>query len=187
MPAAKPRRPRRLAPSCSHAYGRWHKEAPPAIACDRCAGGEAGRHRGARARHAIQCLEAGGVRGEGESTGGRPARRAQVARDRRKHAERDQRLRQDRRRRAAVGRQRHDRLARPRARRLRRAAADDEPGRAGRRQPELAEGRPARPDAARGLHPPREDHALRPRAHPRAHRACARLGRARLLRVHASR
>ena len=36
------------------------------------------------------------------------------------------------------------------------------------------------PDAARGLHPAREDHALRPRAHPRAHRARARLGRARL-------
>ena len=32
------------------------------------------------------------------------------------------------------------------------------------------------PDAARGLHPPREDHPLRPRAHPRAHRARARLG-----------
>ena len=38
----------------------------------------------------------------------------------------------------------------------------------------------ARPDAARGLHPPREDHALRPRAHSRAHRARARLRRARL-------
>ena len=39
------------------------------------------------------------------------------------------------------------------------------------------------PDAARRLHPAREDHALRPRAHSRAHRACPRLGRARLLRV----
>ena len=61
--------------------------------------------------------------------------------------------------------------------------AHDQPGRAGRRQPELAEGRPARADAARRLHPAREDHALRPRAHSRAHRARARLGRARLLRV----
>ena len=41
----------------------------------------------------------------------------------------------------------------------------------------------ARPDAARRLHPAREDHALRSRAHSRAHRPCARLGRARLLRV----
>ena len=41
----------------------------------------------------------------------------------------------------------------------------------------------ARADAAGGLHPPREDHPLRPRAHPRAHRARARLGRARLLRA----
>ena len=52
-----------------------------------------------------------------------------------------------------------------------------------RRQPELAARAPARPDAARGLHPAREDHALRPRAHPRAHRARARLRRARLLRA----
>ena len=65
--------------------------------------------------------------------------------------------------------------------------ADDQSGRAGRRQPELAQGGPARADAARGLHPPREDHALRSRAHPRAHRARARLGGARLLRVHQGR
>ncbi len=45
------------------------------------------------------------------------------------------------------------------------------------------EGRAARADAARRLHPAREDHPLRPRAHSRAHRSCARLGRARLLRV----
>ena len=56
-------------------------------------------------------------------------------------------------------------------------------GVADRRQPELAEGGPARADAARRLHPAREDHPLRPRAHPRAHRARARLGGARLLRV----
>ena len=41
----------------------------------------------------------------------------------------------------------------------------------------------ARAGAAGRLHPAREDHALRPRAHPRAHRARARLRRARLLRV----
>ena len=74
-------------------------------------------------------------------------------------------------------------LARSRARRLGRARADDQPGRADRRQPELAQGGLARPGAARGLHPPREDHPLRSRAHPGAHRACARLRRAWLLRV----
>ena len=68
-----------------------------------------------------------------------------------------------------------------------RTAADHQPGRARRRQPELPQGRPARADAARRLHPPREDHALRSRAHSRARRACARLGRARLLRVLRSR
>ena len=73
--------------------------------------------------------------------------------------------------------------ARPCPRRLRRPRADDEPGRAGRRQPELAEGGASRAGAARGLHPPREDHALRPRAHSGAHRARARLWRARLFRV----
>ena len=52
------------------------------------------------------------------------------------------------------------------------------------RQSELAEGGPARPDAARGLHPSREDHPLRSRAHSRADRPCARLGGARLLRMH---
>jgi hypothetical protein len=43
-------------------------------------------------------------------------------------------------------------------------------------QPELAEGRPARADPAGRLHPAREDHPLRPRAHPGAHRARPRLG-----------
>ena len=61
--------------------------------------------------------------------------------------------------------------------------AHDQSGRPDRRQPELAEGGAPRPVAARRLHPAREDHALRPRAHSRAHRARARLGRARLLRV----
>ncbi len=41
----------------------------------------------------------------------------------------------------------------------------------------------ARADAAGRFHPAREDHPLRPRAHPRAHRACARLRGARLLRA----
>ncbi len=84
---------------------------------------------------------------------------------------------------AAPGDNPHRAIARPRPRRRHRAAADHQPGRADRRQPELAEGRAARADAARGLHPAREDHAFRPRAHSRAHRPCARLGGAWLLRV----
>ena len=52
------------------------------------------------------------------------------------------------------------------------------------RQSELAEGGAARADAARGLHPSREDHALRPRAHSRADCACAGLGGARRLRMY---
>ena len=52
------------------------------------------------------------------------------------------------------------------------------------RQPELAAARATRTDVAGGLHPPREDHALRPRAHTRAHRACTRQRRAWLLRAH---
>ena len=54
--------------------------------------------------------------------------------------------------------------------------------RTGRRQPELAQVRAARPDAHGGLHPPREDHPLRPRAHSGAHRACQRIGRLRVFR-----
>ena len=84
---------------------------------------------------------------------------------------------------AISGEQPDQRTARPRARQLGRTAPHDQPGRADRRQSEFAQGRAARPDAARGLHPPREDHALRSRAHSRAHRPRARLGRARLLRV----
>ena len=99
------------------------------------------------------------------------------------HRHRDERLREGRQRRADHRSQPDGRVARPRARRFDRAGADDQPGRAGRRQPELAQGRAARSDAARGLHPPREDHPLRSRAHSRAHRPCARLGGARLLRV----
>ena len=51
------------------------------------------------------------------------------------------------------------------------------------RQPQLAQGGRARADAAGRLHPAREDHPLRPRAHSRAGGACARRGRARLLRA----
>ena len=99
------------------------------------------------------------------------------------HRHRSERLGQGRQRRPADRPQPDDCAARPRARRLDRPRADDQSGRAGRRQPELAQGRAARADAARGLHPPREDHALRPRAHSRAHRPRARLGGARLFRV----
>ena len=73
--------------------------------------------------------------------------------------------------------------ARSRPGRLLGSDSDHQSGRAGRRQPELAQGRPARADAARGLHSPRENHPLRSRAHPRADRARPRLGGARLLRV----
>ncbi len=76
-----------------------------------------------------------------------------------------------------------ERAARSRARRFGRPGAHDQPGRADRRQPEFAQGGAARTVAARRLHPAREDHALRSRAHSGAHRARARLGRARLLRV----
>ena len=97
------------------------------------------------------------------------------------------RVGQDGSRRAADRGQPDQRTARPRPRRLDGARAHHESGRAGRAEPGLAEGRRPRADAARGLHPAREDHALRPRAHPRARRARARLGRARLLRVHEGR
>ena len=95
-----------------------------------------------------------------------------------------QRIRQGRQRWAEHRPESDGRSARSRARRFDRPRAHDQPGRPDRRQSELAEGRAARPDAARGLHPSREDHPLRPRAHPRADRACARLGGARLLRMH---
>ena len=55
-------------------------------------------------------------------------------------------------------------------------------GHPGRRRPEHAARRRARPGAARGLPLPGEDLPLRPRAHPRAGRARPRLRRARLLR-----
>ena len=63
----------------------------------------------------------------------------------------------------------------------RRSVPDDQSGHAGLRQPELAESRRPRPDAARRLRPAREDHPLRSRADPRAHRPRARLRRPRLL------
>ena len=62
------------------------------------------------------------------------------------------------------------------------AGADHAAGRSGRRRPEFAAHRPARADRARGLSFPRENLPLRPRAHSRARRACARLRRARLFR-----
>ena len=59
---------------------------------------------------------------------------------------------------------------------------DDVPGSAAARHRPLAEGGGARPDPAAGPPPAREDHALRPRAHPRACGARTRSGRARRLR-----
>ena len=73
--------------------------------------------------------------------------------------------------------------ARPRARGWRRPRAHDQPGRARRRQSELAQGGAARSRPARRFHPAREDHALRSREDSRAHRARARLGSAWLLRM----
>ena len=55
-------------------------------------------------------------------------------------------------------------------------------GRAAARQRPLAQGRAAWPDPPRGPPPPREDHALRPRAHPGARRARPRCRRPRRLR-----
>jgi catalase len=49
-----------------------------------------------------------------------------------------------------------------------RPPAHDQSGRSDRGQSELAEGGPPRPDPPRRLHPSREDHPLRPRAHPGA-------------------
>ena len=98
------------------------------------------------------------------------------------HAVGEERVGQDRR--ATDARHESGRgTARPSARGFGRSGADDQPRCADRRQPELAQSRVARPDAPRGLHPPREDHAFRSRADTRAHRACPRLGSARLLRV----
>ena len=72
----------------------------------------------------------------------------------------------------AVGERDDGDTARRRARHPRGASSGDAlttvAGRAGRRHRQQPAGRLARPDAARGLPPPREDHALRPRAHPRA-------------------
>ena len=83
------------------------------------------------------------------------------------------------------------RVADRRARPGRRATRAPSPGqylttaqglRLARHRP-LAEGRPARPDPAAGPPPAREDHALRPRAHPRAGRPRPRRRRARRLPV----
>ena len=56
-------------------------------------------------------------------------------------------------------------------------------GATGARHRPHPQGRRTRADAARGLPPPREDHALRPRAHPRAGGARPRRRRPRRLRV----
>ena len=62
------------------------------------------------------------------------------------------------------------------------AGADHRPGRPGLGRSELAQDRPARPDAARRFPFPREDLPFRPRAHSGAGGARPRLRRARLLR-----
>ena len=62
------------------------------------------------------------------------------------------------------------------ATRPRRRAPDDRPGRQARPHRRLPQGGCARADPAGGLPLPREDHALRPRAHPGAGRARPRLG-----------
>jgi hypothetical protein len=64
--------------------------------------------------------------------------------------------------------------------------AHHQPGRGAARQPQFAQGGPARPQPAGRLHPAGEDHPLRPRAHPRARGACARRRRPRLLRADAA-
>ena len=140
-------------------------------------------HRGAGIRVSVQRRQAHRVRGRGPRSCGRTGGRPAAPGRHRQHADRDDGLAQDRRRHTTGGIQSGQRVARSRARRLGRPRPHHQPGRTDRRQPELAEGGPARPRAARGLHPAREDHALRPRAHPGAHRARARFGRARLLRV----
>ena len=113
----------------------------------------------------------------------RPARRGRVRRGVGEHRVGGQRHRQDRQRRRR-GLERHHRELGSRARRRQRARPDHQLRRLHRRQPELAEVRHPRAGAAGGLHPAREGHPLRPRAHPRAHRARTRLRRARLFRVH---
>ena len=60
--------------------------------------------------------------------------------------------------------------------------ADDATGRAGRRRPELTADRRSRPGRAGGFSFPRENLPLRPRADPRAGRACPWLRGARFLR-----
>ena len=103
--------------------------------------------------------------------------------DTRQHRHRGHRVAQARQRRAALGLQPRQRVARPRPRRFGRPPAHDQHGRGHQRQPELAQGGAARAGADGRLHPAREDHPLRPRAHSRARRPRARLGGARLLRV----
>ncbi len=94
----------------------------------------------------------------------------------RQHADRNERLRESRQRQSAGELQSDRRTARSGACRFRRSRADDESGRAGRGQPEFAQGGTARTVAARRLHPAGEDHPFRPRAHSRTRRARKGLG-----------
>ena len=103
--------------------------------------------------------------------------RASRSRGHRQYAHRDESFGQGWLGRASRRLQRRKRTARSRACRLRRSCDHHEPGRAGRRQSEFPEGRPARSRAAGRFHPARENHAFRPRAHSRAHRARARFRR----------
>ena len=165
--------------------GRPRRRPPPAPA-PRRPRGQGRRHAGARGGRAVQREQAAEYDPAAATAAAGRAMSVDAGRSdrRREHRHRGQRLGQggQRRRRRSAANKTIGPLDRVRVDSTERRA-DDQPGRAGRRQPELAQGRAARPDAARGLHPPREDHPLRSRAHPRAHRPRARLGGARLLRV----
>jgi hypothetical protein len=126
----------------------------------RCSDGEACRDGGARRGDAVQPGQAARARRCRPYATGR--RRGASARSlgHGEHAHRGCRVPEGRCRRTAAGAQSNQRIARPGARRFRRARADHQPGRRGRRQPEFAEGGIARACAARGFHPPREDHPL---------------------------
>ena len=63
------------------------------------------------------------------------------------------------------------------------AADDDQPGHPRQRRPELPAHRPSGTRAPRGLRSSREDHPLRPRADPRAHRPTRAARRPRVLRA----
>ena len=168
-------------------YPRDHQRTGRAVGVRllvRRSGGQARRHGRSRVRYALQRQQAARVRPAGRDR----SRAGQVVVPRdpivgASTGQREERVRQGRQRRrrpSATTRRSVPSIA---CGSIPRTTADDQSGRPGWRQPELAEGRPPRADAARGLHPPREDHALRSRADSRAHRPRPRLGRARLLRV----